>query len=437
MAAATSIRFLTYALVLFFLSANPAFAQDNESAVEADPGIGGPQTIGAQLEIDNTPGGYRFPVVVFADWFKQKQRVNDEYGIGYNINYTTLATWASEKSAPENDDFAASGIFNALFSWSAIGSAEEGNVGRLFAKLDWRHKFTDTAPHFLSFEAGYNSLAAVGFKDYTPRLQELNWAQAFANNRFHVIAGKVDPPNYFTFHRAEVPWTDFLGYGFSVNGTVNWADPGLGVIGSVRPTENFYITAALSDAQGDRFEDGEILCCYENFLDGKFFKAVEVGYVPSFAERFIKKLSFTWWETDEYEIDDGDPSATPPVAPAISPKASGWAFTANWTFNDWITPFLTYGNGDGVGANVFYEESISAGATFYFKNYDVLGVGYNHSRVAAEAGLPDQDVIEVYYRFMLTEHLEFSPDVQYVMNPTLDPNIDSLWYFQLRLRLTF
>ena len=69
-------------------------AQERESAVQADPGVGGPQTIGAQLEIDNTPGDYRFPVVVFADWFKQKQRINDEYGIGYNINYTTLATWA-------------------------------------------------------------------------------------------------------------------------------------------------------------------------------------------------------------------------------------------------------------------------------------------------------------------------------------------------------
>ena len=43
----------------------------------------------------------------------------------------------------------------------------------------------------------------------------------------------------------------------------------------------------------------------------------------------------------------------------------------------------------------------------------------------------------MYYRFMITEHLEFSPDIQYVRNPTLDPNIDSLWYFQLRLRLTF
>ena len=175
-------------LVLFALVPFLSLAQERDSAVQADPGVGGPQTIGAQLEIDNTPGDYRFPVVVFADWFKHKQRINDQYGIGYNINYTTSAIWASEKSAPENEDFAASGILNALFSWKLIGSDEEGNVGRFFAKLDWRHKFTTVAPHFLSFEAGYNSLAAVGFKDYTPRLQEFDWAQAFLE---HVAASDL------------------------------------------------------------------------------------------------------------------------------------------------------------------------------------------------------------------------------------------------------
>ena len=58
----------------------------SESAIQADPGVGGPETIGAQLEIDNTRGNYRYPVVVFKDWFARKQRINDEYGLGYNYS---------------------------------------------------------------------------------------------------------------------------------------------------------------------------------------------------------------------------------------------------------------------------------------------------------------------------------------------------------------
>jgi porin len=406
---------------------------DADAAFTNDDDFGGPKTIPAQLERDNVSREYRLPVRVFSDWFEHKQRINEEYGIQYNINYESIAAWASDKSTPQNEDFAASGIATALLSWKAVGR-ESGNVGRLNIKFQSRHKYTDIAPMFLGFEGGYNSLVATGFRDWTPRFTELNWSQALLDNRVHFVAGKIDSANYFTFHGLLVPWTDFLGFGFSVNGTINWPDPGAGVVASVRPTENFYVTAAASDAQGDRFEDGDILCCGENFFDGRLFTAVEVGYVPSFAERFSKKISLTYWHTDEYEVSEPVP---PDLTGPISPEAEGFAFAAHWTFDDWITPFLTYGKGDGIGANTFYRESFSIGTGFRFRNHDVFGIGYNHSRVLGSAGLPSQDVIEMYYRFMITEHLEFSPDIQFVRNPTLDPSIESLTYFQLRLRLTF
>ena len=50
-------------------------------AVSNDDGFGGPKTIGAQLERDNTAREYRLPVRVFADWFEHKKRINDDYGI--------------------------------------------------------------------------------------------------------------------------------------------------------------------------------------------------------------------------------------------------------------------------------------------------------------------------------------------------------------------
>ncbi len=393
-----------------------------------EDGFGGPEVITAQLKRDDEERFYRIPIRVFAGWYDRKRRVNEKYGIQYNLNYVTTASWASEKSTPESEDFAAGGIATGLFSWQLVGR-ESGNVGRLNAKFESRHKFTDVTPMFLGFEAGYNSLTATGFRDYTPRIQELNWSQALANNRIHFVAGKVDASNYFTFHGLEVPWTDFLAYGFSVNGTVNWPDKGLGVIAAVRPTENLYITGALTDAQGDRFEDGEILCCGENFRNSRYFKALEFGYVPSFDERFLKKLSLTYWHTDEYQLAD-DPAA------GISPEGEGWAVTAHWFFNDRIMPFTSYGKGDGVGANVFYEESFSIGSGFRFKTHDVMGVAFNWSRTGSD-DLPEQKVIEAYYRLMLTEHLAVTPDVQLVWDPSLNPDLDFVAYFSLRLRLTF
>ncbi len=36
----------------------------------------------------------------------------------------------------------------------------------------------------------------------------------------------------------------------------------------------------------------------------------------------------------------------------------------------------------------------------------------------------------------LTEHLELTPDLQYVKDPSLNPGVSSLWYFGLRSRFT-
>jgi hypothetical protein len=44
---------------------------------------------------------------------------------------------------------------------------------------------------------------------------------------------------------------------------------------------------------------------------------------------------------------------------------------------------------------------------------------------------------EAFYRFHLTEHLAFTADFQWIINPTLNPNASSLTYWGIRARATF
>ena len=396
-----------------------------------DDAMGGPESIGVQLMRDDQDQGYRIPIRVFKGWYDNKARVYDDTGIQFNLNYTTTTLWSGEQAA-NGDDFAAGGWATGILSWKAL-ETDSGAVGRLNVNVQSRHKFTDIAPMFLGFQTGTNSLTATGYKEFSPRFAELNWSQSLLDNRVHLTIGKVDMPNYFTFHGLLVPFTDFLSYGFSVNSTVNWPDQGAGLVGSVRPTENLYIMAGVSDSQGDRFDRGDILCCGDNFFDGRVFTAVEVGFVPSFAERLLKKISLTYWHNDEYAIN-GDPAS-------ISPEGEGWAFTAHWYFNDRIMPFIKYGKNDGEqggqGFNTISEEAFTVGTGFKLFGHDVLGVGLDWSKPAFDPGLPTQTIAEIYYRMMLTEHLAISPDFQYVWNPALNQDLASTYYFQLRIRLTF
>lgn len=57
----------------------------------------------------------------------------------------------------------------------------------------------------------------------------------------------------------------------------------------------------------------------------------------------------------------------------------------------------------------------------------------------AEPNIPDskdQMTFEVFYRLNLTQHLEVTPDFQWIINPTLNPGNSNIVYFGIRGRVT-
>ena len=163
-----------------------------------------------------------------------------------------------------------------------------------------------------------------------------------------------------------------------------------------------------------------------HFFNGRYFTAVEVGYVPSYEERFFRKASLTFWHADPFTVEGTG---------ASSEEGQGVAFAGHWLFADKYIPFLLGGFSNGKGFNAFYEKQISAGMGFRFLSHDILGVGVSW----AEPNIPDtrnQQSAEIYYRFTITEHLEVTPDYQLVHNPTLNPDKEWLSYFGIRGRLT-
>jgi carbohydrate-selective porin OprB len=326
-----------------------------------------------------------------------------------------------------NRDNSSGGILDFQFGWNLLGRKSGKNKGTLFLKINSRHAYGDyTNPMFHGiFESGYYGLPAVGFNDYTIRILELNWQQSLFEDKFNFVVGKVDPTNYFNFHGIIVPWQHFLGYGASVSGTVNWPNQGLGLIASYKFSKNIYAMLGLSDVYGDLLEDGNFLDWGENFFDGKFFKAVEVGYVPSMDERYFRKISVTYWNTDAYTSASGSPIA----------GGNGVAVSAHWFFVETYIPFIRFGFSNGNGENAFYKKDVQIGNGFRFRSHDILGISLSW----AETNIPDakdQLTAEIFYRFNLTAHLELTPDVQYIVNPTFNPDKNSLTYFAIRGRIT-
>ena len=69
-----------------------------------------------------------------------------------------------------------------------------------------------------------------------------------------------------------------------------------------------------------------------------------------------------------------------------------------------------------------------------------MGVGLNWSRPAEGVfgpELDDQYTAEIYYRFQLLRILTITPDMQFILNPALNPDEDLITVWGLRARLAF
>ncbi len=404
-------------------------SDSTRSGYKDDSGFGGPKTVGAQLEVDNqTKESYfRIPIQLLSTWYEAKRQVKEKTGLQYDISYT--AVYLSSSAVIDetvNSKSSGSGRLDINFGWNVVGRKSGKNKGSIFARLNSRHTYGGgTAPMFHGiFESGYYGLPAVGFSDYTFRILELNWQQSLANNKVHFVVGKVDPTSYFNFHGIIVPWQHFLGYGSSVSGTVNWPNQGLGGVVSYN-FNKLYIMAGIHDIYGDLYSDGEFFDLGSNFDDGIFFKAIEIGYVPSFQERYFRKISITYWSGDAYTSASGSQISS----------GSGLAISGHWYFQDKFIPYARFGFSDGNGENAFYKKDFQIGHGLRFKSHDIFGISFSWT----ETNIPnskDQATMEMFYRFNLTEHLEITPDFQWIINPTLNPNTNSLTYVGLRARAT-
>lgn len=418
-------------IILFCVTVlDTSWAQQDTTAYKNHEGFGGPKTVGAQLEADNAPRfENRIPVRVTKPWFDLKADLSKKTGIEFGINYTSIFIASSKTISDANKGIASSGILDIQAGWTFLNRKKGENTGKIFVKINSRHSYNgpnSTAPMFHGLnESGYYGLPATGYRNYSIRAIELNYQQSLFNNRFHFALGKVDVTNYFNFHGLLVPWQHFIGYGASVSGTVNWPDQGLGGVISIRPTEKIYIMAGLADIRGDVFRDGEFLNFGDQFQNGKFFKAVEVGFVPSFGERYFKKISVTYWNGDAYTNVAGSDVAS----------GQGVAISAHWFFNDRFIPFARVGFSDGNGENVFYKNDIQIGHGLRFYNYDILGasLSWNNPNIP---DVKDQITAEVFYRVNLTAHFEITPSLQFISNPTFNPGTNGLFYFGVRGRVT-
>ena len=411
----TQVAIPVILLVTVLLSPASGGAQYTGKSKAGGATFGGPNAVENQLRDDAAVDR----PTLFERWFDWKAELVKKNGLSMSIDYSAVYLGASESPG---EDRSSGGMVRFFGSWDLVGRGTK-NTGAFVWKVEHRHSYTELAPSGFGFNLGYVGLIEPPFSDQGLRWTNFFWRQRFNQGKVTVLAGFLDATDYVDVYALASPWTGFLNFAFSTGSQTIPVpnDAALGVAAGAMLTDNLFLIGGLVDSNADPTEFWQ---GFDSFIsDNEFFKTIEIGWTTSQDRIYLDNVHLTLWHADER-------------VEAVTP--SGWGANLSWTKylgGKWL-PFVRAGYADDGGS--LMQRSVSVGFG-YQKNpgKNLLGVGLNWGEPNEDSwgpGLDDQYSAEVFFRWQATKAFAITPDVQYLINPALNADTDSLWVFGLRVR---
>lgn len=364
-------------------------------------------------------------------------------GFTFGADYFSLGV-ASPNGVNGDSVNAASGVARLYGSWSLLAHNTK-NAGSLVWKIEHRHSYTDTDPKSFAWlgddQIGYAGMIAPAFSDQGFRVTDLNWKQKFNDGRGSLIVGWQDVTNYADVYALASPWSGFTNLAFSTgSGAMGLPDDGILALSAGHMLgENFYVIGGIADAKG---KSDDIFDGFDTAFssDAAYFKTLEFGWTASQEQIYTDNFHVTFWHMDAGSrhslsstvLDDG----------TVIGGESGQGVNFSWSqfVTPQIMPFVRGGFSEGDVA--LYDSSVSVGFGYFGlgKPTDNLGFAINWSKTNKDtlqtflnAG-ENQVAAELYYNMQFGDHLQITPDIQYINNPAFS-NESSAWVFGVRARL--
>jgi len=340
-----------------------------------------------------------------------------EAGTGLSLGFDNNTQYLGTDS-DESPSSSAGNVFRFYGIWTLTERGNSGG-GALIFKIEDRSAIGNRlSPQALGPSLGYAGLFSSTFSDAGVILTNLYWRQHFAKGRGAFIVGQVDPSDYISVNSIASPWTGFTNLAFEQQPTLAIPSQGLGAAVLWKLDDNWGILAGLANANGD---PSDPLDSARNLFDaGELFKHIAIGWAPDWGDRYDQTVQLTFWQVDEREeagVEGGQ----------------GVAFLASARIDNW-RPFVRIGYAKDAG--VLNDRSISIGTGYDARGgSDFAGLAANWSRASDSSR--DQYTLEVFYRYDLTDFLQVTPEIQYVVKPAFAPETDEILVFGLRLRAFF
>ncbi|MGN6727326.1 MAG: carbohydrate porin [Tepidisphaeraceae bacterium] len=355
--------------------------------------------------------------IVLDPWYAAKQALDEQAGLKIEGSYTFHNQYATRTLTPRNDEVG--GRFDLAANWTLLHYGPENkDVGQLIVLMRSSENIGMTQDYALSDAAGSimgtNSLHGGGAQ-IPVSLNLLYWRQTFFDGKFAFNIGKIHPNAWIDLSPiANDETRQFMAGAY----TGNESNPGQGlwtpgVAFELNFTDHWYANAVVANALGKTSVSGL------NTLDEwHLYEAVETGYKT--AGDLPGNYRLTLWHND---TGNGD--------------GYGASLGFDQEIGDGWAPFGRIGHGekDATGITDFVSFGI-ANVRPFGRRGDMFGIAGTYAR-PSDRSLREEQLYETFYRIKLTDSIEFSPDVQFIMHPALQPDVDNLFVLGARLKISF
>jgi len=391
-------------------SSNDALPQ-TEAGARVEIGFASPRSVEGML----TETAERQREGPLAKYRARKERLEGNTGLAYGFDNNTLYLDTDSDNSPSD---AASNVTRFYGTWAATGLGTP-DVGALVFKLEYRTAIGGhVSAQVLGPLLGYAGLLASTYSDAGLVLTNLYWRQRFFGGRGGFVIGQVDTYDYVNVNNLASPWDGFTNLAFEQQPTFAGPAPGLGAALLWQLNDNWAVLGGLADANADPSEPWN--SARTLFDTGETFKHLAFGWSPDWGNRYNQLVQLTFWQLDAR-------------AEAGAEGGHGVAFAASARFDQW-RPFLRAGHAEDGGVSLDRSFSVGFGYDSRGGN-DLAGLGVSWGRAPDDSR--NQYTLEAFYRYDVTDFIQFTPSVQYAANPANDLESGDVLVFGVRLRAYF
>jgi porin len=337
---------------------------------------------------------------------------------------------------PGADNFGMSSNMTLVGTWDLYNKGCP-NQGELTLGIDGRWGYGLPFPADL----GPDSLGSLGFtanqfSEYRPAfiVRNLFWRQGSRDAGWMYRIGRITPDAMLSSSAHINGLTTYLPVGGSGPFAMGISDSGLGMAAGLFVNDRVNVMGLVSDANANRFDFGDLGA-------GDFFTAIElqVKVLPLTSNAGYSKLTF--WHNDGTRFGNASNGST---------GKEGWGFfikhEQELTGDGRAVAIARWGR--SYNESALYNQQANAHFLLYdpfcsgqysekdLLNADVIGTAYSWVQPSATGNRGESNV-EVFYRFPIFPYTDMTLSYQAIINPVLDPSIDSSSVFSLRLRSTF